>query len=174
MLSSSPCVGDGTGLFPFCVSHQSSSFHCAFKERAQVCFLLTPQAHSFHRYSLCSLLTCSCSLQSSEKTVHWLSLPSKVKELGRAGGVLRGLLPSSPSLSRSSGRRSPSFLFSDIPTASVSLAHRVGYCVLYISHTRALSRSCMCAHVGRLQCGNSGGAAGRARGERPCGLAHSG
>lgn len=113
VLSSSPCVGDGTGLFPFCVSHQFSSFHSAFKECAQVFFLLTPQAHSFHRYNFYSLLTFSCSLQSLKKTMHWLSLLSKVKELSWVGSVLCKLFSFSPSLSRSSGYRSPSFLFSD-------------------------------------------------------------
>ena len=48
-----------------------------------------------------------------------------------------------------------SFLFSNVPTVSVSLVNRVGYCVLYISHTRALSHSCMCTHMQRLQCSNT-------------------
>ena len=53
-----------------------------------------------------------------------------------------------------------SFLFSNVPTVSVSLVNRVGYCVLYISHTRAVSCSGMCTHVRRLQRSHSGAAAG--------------
>lgn len=100
------------GFFPS-VFHQFSSFHSAFKECAQVFFLRMPQAHSFHRYDFYSLLIFSCSLQSLKKTMHWLSPLSKIKELSWVGSVLCKLFSFSPSLSRSSGYRSPSFLFSD-------------------------------------------------------------
>ena len=63
------------------VFHRYSSLHSAFKECAQVFFLLMPQAHSLHCYSFYSLLTFSWSLQGLKKTMHWLSLLSKIKEL---------------------------------------------------------------------------------------------
>ena len=72
-----------------------------------------PQAHSLHCYSFYSLLTFSWSLQGLKKTMHWLSLLSKIKELSWVCSVLCKRFSLSPSLSRSLGYRSPSFLFSD-------------------------------------------------------------